>query len=177
MSKDLKRVKELDWIDEIRTGLGGKITARFLDGEVDMQGNKVALCSYPRSGNSLTRKLLEQISGIATGCESKSDLTLQMVGMVGESHSGSDRIWVTKTHHPLDSGPICRQFVSNKQIYLMRNPIDMIPSHALLMQTASHGLVPNEKFDVDFPDFWEDWVHFSIGKIKAFHDHVINVSS
>jgi hypothetical protein len=60
----------------MKPGLEGKVVARFLDGKVNMSGNKVALCSYPRSGNSLTRKLLEQITGIATGCESKCDVLL-----------------------------------------------------------------------------------------------------
>ena len=102
LSKDLSRIKELDWIDKFGKGMGGKITARLLDGKVNMSGNKIALCSFPRSGNSLTRKLLEQITGVATGCESKSDLLLQMVGLVGESHHGNDMVWVTKTHHPID---------------------------------------------------------------------------
>ena len=92
----------------------GKITARLLDGKVKMSGNKIALCSFPRSGNSLTRKLLEQITGVATGCEAKSDLSLQMLGLVGCSHSGDDMVWVTKTHHPLDAGFLCKSFIGNK---------------------------------------------------------------
>jgi hypothetical protein len=142
-----------------------------------MTGNKVALCSYPRSGNSLTRKLLEQVTGVATGCESKSDITIQMLGMPGESHSGNDRVWVTKTHHPFEFKFLSRPFVGNKQIYLMRNPIDVFPSHAYLMYTSSHALVPKEKLNEAFPEFWDDWVRWSSAKTAAFHEHVMTASS
>ena len=40
--------------------------ARFLDGG-DLENNSIAFTSYARSGNSMLRKILEQISGVATG--------------------------------------------------------------------------------------------------------------
>lgn len=40
--------------------------ARLLDG-ADLENNSVAFTSYARSGNSMMRKILEQISGVATG--------------------------------------------------------------------------------------------------------------
>jgi len=40
---------------------------RFLDGSVPMAGQKVAYCTYPRSGNSYLRRVLEQCTGISTG--------------------------------------------------------------------------------------------------------------
>ena len=51
LSKDLMRQKDIEWI---RSG-----PARFLDNTIDMTGNKVALTSYPRSGNTLVKKFLE----------------------------------------------------------------------------------------------------------------------
>ena len=66
-----------------------------------MDGNRVALCSYPRSGNSFARSYLEKITGITTGSEAKSDLTLQIIGLIGEGHSADDRVWINKTHYPL----------------------------------------------------------------------------
>ena len=40
-----------------------------------MNGNRVAFTSYPRSGNSFLRKILEQVTGVFTG----SDLSLDQV--------------------------------------------------------------------------------------------------
>lgn len=39
---------------------------RFLDG-ADIGSNHVGFTSFPRSGNSFMRRVLEQISGITTG--------------------------------------------------------------------------------------------------------------
>ena len=61
LSKDLSRVKELEWTH--------KSPSRFLDGQVDMAGNKVGLASFMRSGNSFTKKFLEAVTGITTGGE------------------------------------------------------------------------------------------------------------
>jgi len=41
---------------------------RFLDGERNAS-NKVALISWPRSGNSFTRRYLENLTGITTGAD------------------------------------------------------------------------------------------------------------
>jgi hypothetical protein len=104
--------------------------------------------------------MLEKISGITTGSEAKSDLTLQMIGLIGEGHNADDMVWINKTHHPIDAPFVARQFICNKQIYLMRNPIDVLPSQALMVMTMSHALVPKEKLHEDFPEFWADWVRY-----------------
>jgi hypothetical protein len=41
-----------------------------------MEGNKIGLASFPRSGNSFLRKFLEQITGITTGGEIRMDIAL-----------------------------------------------------------------------------------------------------
>ena len=76
--------------------------ARFLDNTVDMSGNRVALTSYPRSGNALVKKFLEAITGVTTGSELARDILLQCAGFMGESHAATDRIWVSKSHHPMN---------------------------------------------------------------------------
>jgi hypothetical protein len=68
LSKDLERVKELEW-----THGGPPI---FLDGTVDMTGNRVGLASFMRSGNSFTKKFLEAVTGVTTGGELKRDILL-----------------------------------------------------------------------------------------------------
>jgi len=42
---------------------------KFLDSKVNMSGNRVAFASYPRSGNSFLRKMIEQITGVFTGSD------------------------------------------------------------------------------------------------------------
>ena len=40
---------------------------KFLDGKDSLDGNKIYFTSFPRSGNSFLRRLLEEVTGIATG--------------------------------------------------------------------------------------------------------------
>lgn len=124
-----------------------------------MTGNKVALTSYPRAGNSLTRSYLEKISGITTGSEAKNDLMLRMIGLIGDGHNGDDRVWITKTHFPVAAPFFVNPFELNKQIYLIRNPLDVIVSVAHMVNTFSSELVPNEQYHIDFPEFWDDWIN------------------
>ena len=51
LSKDLMRQRDIEWISSE--------PARFLDNTIDMTVNKVALTSYPRSGNTLLKNFLE----------------------------------------------------------------------------------------------------------------------
>ena len=68
---------------------------------MDMSGNKVALTSFPRSGNSLMKKYLEQITGVTTGNERYRDPNLSSHGFMGEGHAANNRVWVSKSHHPI----------------------------------------------------------------------------
>lgn len=43
---------------------------RFLDNTVPITNQKVAFCTYPRSGNSYLRRVFEQCTGISTGATS-----------------------------------------------------------------------------------------------------------
>lgn len=148
----------MDWIDKRLESRGRVFQQRFLDGKVDMTGNRVALSSYPRAGNSLSRSYLEKITGIPTGSEARTDLTLQFIGLVGEGHSATDEVWINKTHYPCIVPGMTKTMNINKQIYLMRNPMDVIVSIAHMLMTMSHELVPKEQYYIDFPEFWEDWI-------------------
>lgn len=44
-------------------------TTRFLDKSVDLTGEKIALCTFQRSGNTLVRKYMELVTGVATGSD------------------------------------------------------------------------------------------------------------
>lgn len=52
---------------EYESLISGK--TNFLDSEISMIGNRVAFASYPRTGNSFLRKILENITGVFTGSD------------------------------------------------------------------------------------------------------------
>ena len=96
LSKDMSRLHELQKL--------GEGDPMFLDGSIDMQGDRVAFSSWPRTGNTFLRRFIEQCTGIFTGCDMKADTTiaLQMLGMLGGGHtSNKNTVWITKTHCPM----------------------------------------------------------------------------
>lgn len=111
---------------------------KFLDKKVDMTQHKVAFATYPRTGNSLLRKIIESVSGVFTGCDMQLDIAMgfQQSGLLGEEII-DDSCWINKTHYPLlhheDSA-----FKASKIIYLTRHPIDVIPSFVHLILTSCH---------------------------------------
>ena len=111
LSKDLDRDQELQWIKNNQF--------RFLDGQ-SMDGWHTGFCSFPRSGNSFLRRLLEESTGIFTGSDCFMGLVLdfQSWGLFGENHVGSEDnlVWITKTHYPWQVRPDAneRPFTANK---------------------------------------------------------------
>ncbi len=91
----------------------------------------VALISFPGSGNTWVRQLLEVMSGVCTG-STMCDMSLRFSGFTGESIT-SGSVLVVKTHttvpnwtinsHSLEDGP---QFQS--AILIIRNPFDALVS-------------------------------------------------
>ena len=70
----------------------------------------VLLVSFPRCGNTFTRKIFENITGVTTGSDFNTDncptMALTILGFKGESVQ-DDRIWLLKTHYPM-SGPLSK---------------------------------------------------------------------
>jgi len=68
---------------------------------------KVILCSYPRSGNTFIRKMMEEISGTLTGsdCLPKGKLNFDLYeqGLRAEGKVGRE-VWMVKSHFPERSG-------------------------------------------------------------------------
>ena len=115
------------------------LPARFLDAS-EAVGETVVLASYPRSGNSLLRSLLESISGVVTGSDTRADrtlsLALQECGVRGEGVI-DERAWVVKSHYPERRG--CARFAAKRAILLVRNPWDVIDSYFNMTLTNSHN--------------------------------------
>jgi len=131
-------------------------TARFLSS--GLQHEKVVLVSYPRSGNSLLRHLLESRFGMVTGSDSRPNRPLSesllRCGFRGEGivdHS----VWVVKTHYPERMG--YRRFPAARAVLVVRNPVDAIESyfHMGMTQTHSQRLSPASfaRLDAVWPDF------------------------
>jgi hypothetical protein len=105
------------------------------------------MSSWPRTGNSFFRRFIELCTGVYTGSDMKLAMTLplQMGGMLGEQHVGSNSVWITKTHAPMwneDS-----KFTADKNIVITRNPIEVFPSMASLINTSSHTLELEKPID------------------------------
>lgn len=100
---------------------------------------RVLLMSYPRSGNSYLRQLLEQTTGIVTGSDSRSNrplaASLIRCGFKGEGVIDSS-VWVVKSHYPERLGYVkCR---GQRVILLVRNPFDAIESYFHMGLTNTH---------------------------------------
>ena len=59
-------------------------------------------------------------------------------------------------------------------LVIARNPIDVIPSFANLVNTHSHSLEVNERYNIDMPEFWEQWVTGMVAACKANHESVLS---
>ena len=69
--------------------------------------DKILLTSYPRSGNSFVRKVLEEMTGIVTGSDSRPNrpLPAQLLeyGYRGEGITDNS-VWIVKSHYPERTG-------------------------------------------------------------------------
>lgn len=127
----------------------------------------------------MTRMYLEAITGIYTG--SSMDLlqssSFQTFGMAGEDHVCDDNdVWITKTHWPNStrSGIINeREFLTDRALVITRNPIDVLPSYFLLIQTGSQSATVAEKVNEAFPAEWDSYIRHTIPIFKAYHAQVM----
>ena len=147
------------------------MTPQFLAADDPRTKDRVALASYPRSGNSLLRSLLEKLYDISTGsdADTKRHLNQQLIdaGMVGEGVS-DERVWIVKTHYPERLGRV--KFNAKRAIVLVRNPFDAIVSYfnMVITQSHTHSLLEDEY--VKYADIWESFVYDETQIWKAFYD-------
>lgn len=99
------------------------------------------LASYPRSGNTLLRSLLESITGYVTGSDTRPDRPLSLSlaeghDLVGEGITQPSQTAIVKTHWPERIG--YRKYNAHRVILLVRNPFDAIDSYWNLNVTNTH---------------------------------------
>ena len=87
-------------------------------------GPSVILGSFPGSGNSWVRQLLESATGIYTGAV-YCDTAYVEAGMIGE-FIDTNNVLVVKTHAPLFTRLKVNQLKYNKAIYIVRSPFGAI---------------------------------------------------
>jgi len=104
----------------------------------------VALASYPRSGNTLLRSLLEQNVHTLTGSDMRVDACdlplarrLRSFGLRAEGRCDHS-VWLVKTHFPERSGESFSPVRVIGAVVLVRNPCDAIDSLWNMRRTRSH---------------------------------------
>ncbi len=129
------------------------------------------MTSFPRSGNTMLRAILEKVMGIVTGSDCditrKLNVALMDLGLVGEGLYDK-RCWVVKTHYPERVGK--DTFPSSKAILLVRSPLDCITSLFHMVATGSHDLSIHDDDFVKFKKEWEEFVAQDIAVWKDYHD-------
>lgn len=159
-SKDEKVFEENQWMFD------GQY--RFLDKE-SIDGQHVNFTSYPRSGNSFLRRYLESVTGICTGSTMSihQSTSLQIMGMYGESKR-DDSVFIVKSHHPFYL-KLATVYDSNKTIYVVRDPVDSLPSYCSLINCMNHATKPEYPLD-GLPEYWDWFVRSQSDQMKKFMD-------
>ncbi|XP_067664587.1 WSCD family member AGAP003962-like [Haliotis asinina] len=117
----------------------------------------IALASYPGSGNTWTRHLLQQLTGIATGSV-YTDEDLRLNGFPGESLSNGFVVAV-KTHELYD------ETLYDRAILLIRNPYETFLSLFKFVHTNHTGAPSIEKYVTG----WTMFVAKGIDKYIQFY--------
>ena len=131
---------------------------RWLAAPGERGGETVALVSYPRSGNSMLRGMLEHRLGLYTGSDTRPDRTLSRAlrdqwGMAGEGVVDPALVHVVKSHWPERRG--WRPVPCQRAVLLVRNPFDAIDSYFNMCLTNTHHLSLTESAYDRFSGTWE----------------------
>ena len=141
---------------------------RFLRPHEYREKPRIALVSYPRSGNSMARSMLETMTSIVTGTDSRPDRTLSRSllerGLIGEGIT-DERVHIVKSHFPERYG--YKKFQAHKIIMLTRNPFDAIDSYFNMAFTNTHTKSLGEENYETFADIWNALV---LNEIKVWND-------
>jgi hypothetical protein len=150
---------------------------RFLDKSNAKQFTEMIgtlLVSYPRSGNTLMRTLLEKVTGIVTGSDTRPDRSLSLElaerhSLVGEGVTHPSMVAFVKTHWPERTGN--QVYRGKRAILLVRNPYDAIDSYWNLNVTKSHTKTVADSVYERFQDKFERLARNEICIWLQFHDY------
>jgi len=152
------------------------------------------LASYPRSGNTLLRTLLERITSIVTGSDTRPDRTLSRSlalehDLVGEglvsgvpaklpsstrSQDAFDPlVHIVKTHFPERKG--WKPLTGNRVLLLVRNPYDAIDSYWNLCCTNTHTRTLDESVYAQYAQKFDELTRHEIQIWCDFHYYWMDV--
>jgi len=119
------------------------------------------LVSYPRSGNTLLRSLLEATTGFVTGSDTRPDRALSLAladrhDLVGEGITSPNQTRLVKTHWPERIG--FRKYTAHRAVFLVRNPFDAIDSYWNLNVTNTHTEKVTDEVYAEHEKFFYDLV-------------------
>ncbi len=133
---------------------------------------RTAIVSYPRSGNSLLRSIIERLTGIYTGSDGDPrrplNQTLIRGGFLGEGMV-DNHVFVVKSHFPERLG--WTKFSVRRAILCVRNPFDVLISYFNMLITSTHTDSIEDEEYVKFHDLWESFVRDEMEIWKQFHAH------
>lgn len=143
----------------------------FLDGE---QVDSVLFASFPRSGNTFTRKYLESILGVVTGADNHTLMSLFTVGCSLPGFKGEftvdNSVWVNKTHFPI-ALPMAAQHKGTKALVCARDLYDASVSAFNLIYTVTHNKsLSDESFEKNLPA-WSDFVESGYDGWKKWSEY------
>lgn len=175
----------------------GSLSTRFLSKHSNHE--KVALISYPRSGNSFLRKLIEQEFNVVTGSDSRPNRTLAAhlleYGYQGEAITDNS-VWVVKSHYPERLGYI--KFPVQRMVLVVRNPFDAIESYFHMGMTNTHDKAVTREVNIQalasnpdllvvncqilqvflsLKDIWTPFVANEAKTWTAFHEYWLKIQS
>ncbi|KAL3768241.1 hypothetical protein ACHAW5_003004 [Stephanodiscus triporus] len=155
-------------------------------------GNGVSLlASYPRSGNTLLRTLLERMTSIVTGSDTRPDRTLSRSlaldhGLVGEGLVRSINppntksldhfdplVHIVKTHFPERKG--WRPVKGSRVLLLVRNPYDAIDSYWNLCCTNTHTRTLEESVYIKYAQKFDAMARHEIKIWCEFHYYWLDI--
>jgi hypothetical protein len=145
------------------------------DNELRQQFAGTVLVSYPRSGNSLLRTLLERTTGVVTGSDTRPDRALskelaEIHNLVGEGVSSNTAVAFVKSHWPERTGNTV-QLTAKRTILLVRNPFDAIDSYWNMNATKTHTHTVTDAVYERFHDKFEALVKNEIIIWLHFHEY------
>ena len=135
------------------------------------------LVSYPRSGNTLLRTLLERTTGYVTGSDTRPDRSLskelaEQHNLVGEGITASNRVLYVKTHYPERLGH--QIFQGHSAILVVRNPYDAIDSYWNMNATKSHTKSLTAEMYQQYSEMWNGLVQNEIHIWNKFLEYWLN---
>ena len=132
----------------------------------------VALVSYPRSGNSYLRSLLERQTGVITGSDNRTNRTLSASllesGFLGEGVV-DESVWIVKSHFPERLGYL--KFPSHRVILLVRNPFDAILSYFHMAFTNTHNQRLSPAAFASLQHIWHDFIEKELHVWCSFYSY------